>query len=202
MRPFLLIFKHCKIRKMLQGFQVSFEHFKRDFYDVPLLTFLSNSNSSWEKTKGTKNCYSKGLQNKQLPPNGSRSHPSIPLTLPPQSLSSLRASISQLFYLPTIKSKASCRLENVLFFVLLKTELNVLHLLSGLAGLDGWLESRVTWKNNKWLGYNHETSKGFLMATLSLPRIEMSFLLLWTDVVVTWQDKRSFLQTLLIHMQV
>ena len=112
---------------MLQGFQVSFEHFKRDFYDVPHLSFKFKF--QLEKTKGTKNCYSKGLQNKQLPPNGSRSHPSIPLTLPPQSLSSLRASISQLFYLPTIKSKASCRLENVLFFVLLKTELNVLHLL-------------------------------------------------------------------------
>ena len=48
------IFKHCKIRKMLQGFQVSFEHFKRDFYDVPLLTFLSNSNSSWKRPKEQK----------------------------------------------------------------------------------------------------------------------------------------------------
>ena len=134
------------------------------------------------KDQRNKKLLFKGSSEQQLPPNGSRSHPSIPLTLPPQSISSLRASISQLFYLPTIKSKASCRLENVLFFVLLKTELNVLHLLSGLAGLDGWLESRVTWKNNKWLGYNHETSKGFLMATLSLPRIEMSFLLLM-DVV-------------------
>ena len=114
---FSLIFKHCKIRKMLQGFQVSFEHFKRDFYDVPLLTFLSNSNSSWEKTKGTKNCYSKGLQNKQLPPNGSRSHPSIPLTLPPQSLSSLRASISQLFYLPTIKSLKSPAAQKMCSFL-------------------------------------------------------------------------------------
>ena len=166
---------------MLQGFQVSFEHFKRDFYDVPLLTFLSNSNSSWEKTKGTKNCYSKGLQNKQLPPNGSRSHPSIPLTLPPQSLSSLRASISQLFYL-TMKSKtASCRLENVLFFVplLLFKKNCAASLIIGGWGLRLMTGKQSDWKeNNKWLGHNHETSTKFFNGhfVTSPNRNEFSFL--------------------------
>ena len=105
MRPFYKFSNTVKSEKCCQAFKYLLSTLKGTFMMFLCCSFKFKF--QLEKTKGTKNCYSKGLQNKQLPPNGSRSHPSIPLTLPPQSLSSLRASISQLFYLPTIKSLKS-----------------------------------------------------------------------------------------------